>query len=221
MPEPTLEHTLLVTQEIGFSYEKHVQDYLSIINKLVYECSNVFKQHLINSMTIDQDVITEAIYTLEEKIESIIDKAISNHESYCMRSIFNLPHNTDLRLFRLSSQLNYKLISEGKFEEVKQRVHEEVCLIEVNINKIKSLKSLLREINKVVSRLDKLIIAYNKLFTLQALENTTKDKNEDYTWLLSTLNNAKEKTRTLQTGILSVIKMNNNPFFADQLNSVI
>lgn len=221
MPEPTLEHTSLVTQEIGFSYEKHVQDYLSIITKLVYECSNVFKQHLINSMTIDKDIITEAIYTLEEKIETIIDKAISDHESYCMRSLFNLPHNTDLRLFRLSSQLNYKLISESKFSHVKQRVQEEVCLIEASISKIKSLKSLLRDINKNICRLDKLLTAYNKLFALQAMENSNNDKHQDYTWLLSTLNNAKEKTLTLQTGILSVIKMNNNPFFTEQLNSII
>ena len=221
MPEPTLEHTLLVTQELGFSYEKHVQDYLSIINKLVYECSNVFKQHLINFMQVDQDIITEAIYNLEEKIEEIIDKAISDHESYCMRSIFNLPENTDLRLFRLSTQLNYKLISENKFEELKNKVKQETCLVEINLNKIKKLKQFLKEINVIISRLDKLLIAYKKLAALQMLEKETPGNTNDYSWLLSTLNNAKEKTFTLQTGILNIIKMNNNPFFIDQLNNVI
>ncbi|KAL6927398.1 hypothetical protein ACO0SA_003696 [Hanseniaspora valbyensis] len=221
MPEPTLEHTLLVTQELGFSYEKHVQDYLSIINKLVYECSNVFKQHLINFMQVDQDIITESIYNLEEKIEEIIDKAISDHESYCMRSIFNLPENTDLRLFRLSTQLNYKLISENKFEELKNKVKQETCLVEINLNKIKKLKQFLKEINVIISRLDKLLIAYKKLAALQMLEKETPGNTNDYSWLLSTLNNAKEKTFTLQTGILNIIKMNNNPFFIDQLNNVI
>ena len=221
MPEPTLEHTLLVTQELGFSYEKHVQDYLSIINKLVYECSNVFKQHLINFMQVDQDIITEAIYNLEEKIEEIIDKAISDHESYCMRSIFNLPENTDLRLFRLSTQLNYKLISENKFEELKNKVKQETCLVEINLNKIKKLKQFLKDINVIISRLDKLLIAYKQLAALQMLEKEKSGKTNDYSWLLSTLNNAKEKTFTLQTGILNIIKMNNNPFFIDQLNNVI
>lgn len=221
MPEPTLEHTLLVTQELGFSYEKHVQDYLSIINKLVYECSNVFKQHLINFMQVDQDIITEAIYNLEEKIEEIIDKAISDHESYCMRSIFNLPENTDLRLFRLSTQLNYKLISENKFEELKNKVKQETCLVEINLNKIKKLKQFLKDINVIIFRLDKLLIAYKQLAALQMLEKEKSGKTNDYSWLLSTLNNAKEKTFTLQTGILNIIKMNNNPFFIDQLNNVI
>ncbi|XBW38263.1 hypothetical protein QEN19_003852 [Hanseniaspora menglaensis] len=220
MPRPTLENTSLVTQQLGFSYEKHISDYLSIINKLVYECSNIFKQHLLKSMDVDKDIITEAIYKLEEKIEAIIDIAISDHESYCMRNIFNLPENTDLRLFRLSSQINYKYISKEKFDSVKNQVQNELHLIKVNTEKVKILKNLMLKMALVISRLDKLLVAYEKLFTLQAMESSSKTTS-DFSWLLPTLNKAKEKTIQLQNGALNIVKMTNNPFFVDQLKSVI
>ncbi|KAF0275897.1 hypothetical protein FOG50_03271 [Hanseniaspora uvarum] len=219
MPAPTLQHTALVTQQVMLPYMKHIDDFKAIVNTFLYECTQIMRDHAINSIKIDEDVVKTSINTLEVKMEGLVDEIMNSYENFCMTKIFNYPENLDSRLFRLSSQLKFKNIDENKHKEYQLLAANLKTEIHVNIQKVESLKELLKHIFLVSKQLDKVYTAVEKLMVLQKIDNSD-DSQQDFSWLVTTLNNANAITMHLQKGIVDLITKATDPFFLEQVQKV-
>lgn len=219
MPAPTLQHTALVTQQVMVPYMKHIDDFKAIVNTFLYECTQIMRDHAINNIKIDEEVVKKSINTLEVKMEGVVDDIMNSYENFCMTKIFNFPENLDSRLFRLSSQMKFKNIDEEKYQKHQQLAEHLKKEIHLNIKKIESLKELLKHIYVVSKKLDKVYTAVEKLMVLQKVD-TSNDNNQDLTWLADTLSNANAITMNLQKGIVELVTKTADPFFLEQVQKV-
>ena len=219
MPAPTLQHTALVTQQVMVPYMKHIDDFKAIVNTFLYECTQIMRDHAINNIKIDEEVVKNSINTLEVKMEGVVDDIMNSYENFCMTKIFNFPENLDSRLFRLSSQMKFKNIDKEKYQKHQQLAEHLKKEIHLNIKKIESLKELLKHIYVVSKKLDKVYTAVEKLMALQKVD-TSNDTNQDLTWLADTLNNANAITMNLQKGIVELVTKTADPFFLEQVQKV-
>lgn len=219
MAVPTLQHTALVNQQVMIPYMKHIDDFKAIVNTFLYECTQIMRDHAIHNIKIDEDVVKQSIGTLEEKMESVVDDIMNSYENFCMTKIFNLPENLDSRLFRLSSQLKFKNIDENKHMQAQQIVTDLTTEINLSIRKVELLKELLKQIYLVSKKLDKVYAAVQNLMALKKFDNKS-DNQQDFTWLLDTLNNANSITIHLQKGIVDLVAKATDPFFLEQVQKV-
>ncbi|KAL6935401.1 uncharacterized protein HGUI_00161 [Hanseniaspora guilliermondii] len=219
MAIPTLQHTALVNQQVMLPYMRHIDDFKGIVNTFLYECTQIMRDHAINNIKIDEDVVKQSIGILEKKMEGVVDDIMNSYENFCMTKIFNIPENLDSRLFRLSSQLKFKNIDESKHAQAQQLANDLNMEINLNIKKIELLKELLKQIYLVSKKLDTVYTAVQNLMALRKFDNESNNQ-QDFTWLIDTLNNANNITLHLQKGIVDLISKATDPFFLEQVQKV-